>query len=450
MANARERADAILALEERITQMHRQHNETAGTDDAGTQRAWGGEQISEFTNLMDELDRQRAQHETLTRYEQMQRQNETPAGPVAVDAHNESTQRAGIPAGTPAADDWASFVEWAHTGYYQGHYTDRFDILMPSLNPDEHMREEEDRIGARIAANRRTLTTSSPSGIVPGNTVGTLRMAMYTIDPVRTSGATVITTSDGNQIKVPYVRHNSTATPIVAENSAAAANDPAFNTIDLDAYVYRADTDVTDEMVEDNGIGLLRVLPSVLTNQILAARGTDHVSGSGTNEPSGVIDDLPAAQMVTTGSATDTPDASEWLSMLGQVSSAYAIPAQQAIIMSSQYFYRYLLAAQQGSGTTFPLLRETSPLGMIRHSLAGVPVYMSDAMASGALSASTLIAALYTPSLMYIRDVRGVRVTRDTSSVARNGAVRLHFRGRGDSEYMPAVSDTLAGLQTAT
>lgn len=101
--------------------------------------------------------------------------------------------------------------------------------------------------------------------------------------------STVLNTNGGENLQIPSQAQYSTAA-IVGEATAIAESDPVFNSfITLGAYKYSFLVQVSREMIEDSGVDILSFIASQAGAELGFRVGAALTTGSGTNEPKGIV-----------------------------------------------------------------------------------------------------------------------------------------------------------------
>ena len=326
------------------------------------------------------------------------------------------------------------FATWALTGRLSdGGYSESYDLVLPPLILDDGEREMQTRSMEAHAIDperynhqgfqTRVISSSGASEAIPGQSVARIISTLYEGDIVRAAGATVITTDDGNDYSQSLLRRP--ATPggrlVIAESAASAAYEPAVGGPTLGAHVYRAFADMPDELTQDQRANLVQELPTFLSEALLSIRGLDHTNGDGTNNASGLtsyIGDVALDRIAIAAAANVTiPNVFALLDLIG---TPYRARARIMINPSIWSTVRQLNA----SGNY-----------IFMDTIDGKVPILNSALAS-TFTDGDMLMIVFDPQSYLIRDVRGVRVTRDPYTRAVNNQIRLHFQSRGDGKYV--------------
>lgn len=148
------------------------------------------------------------------------------------------------------------------------------------------------RQGASLEEARselRDITKSGDASLIPTNYARTLYDYMETYSGVRRTGATVLTTADGNTITLPKVNTHSAAAAAVAEGGTLAEADPDFTTFSLTAWKFGKLVQVSSELARDTMVDVMSFLAQDSGRALGKATGAQYILGDGTTEPEGVI-----------------------------------------------------------------------------------------------------------------------------------------------------------------
>lgn len=132
------------------------------------------------------------------------------------------------------------------------------------------------------------LTAGAGGNTVPTSFYDQLIAHMIEVSGVLSAGPTVLNTSSGENLDVPTTTAHSTAA-LTAEAAAIAASDPAFTKRTLSAYKYGALIQVSRELIDDTAVDLLGYLAMQAGRACGNALGVHLVTGTGTNQPAGIV-----------------------------------------------------------------------------------------------------------------------------------------------------------------
>lgn len=133
----------------------------------------------------------------------------------------------------------------------------------------------------------------SDSATAGGNTVPTLfRNELYEHlverGAIRQTNVQVLSTESGADLQLPKVNSYGTAA-LVGEGTALAENDPTFGQITLGAWKYGELLELSHELANDNGVGIESFLARNFGIALGNVTGAAYVTGTGTNQPRGVM-----------------------------------------------------------------------------------------------------------------------------------------------------------------
>ena len=197
-------------------------------------------------------------------------------------------------------------------GYGQRHRPGDSDSLRAWLRCGTPLERQEDRgilHQAGHSANSQALefrslgTTPDSAG---GYTVATsvynqVSRTLKNYSPIR-SLAQILTTSNGEPLRVPRCDDTANSGAIVSEGSAHAEQDAVFSTVTLGAYTYSSKmVRVSNELLADSQIDLAQFLGEILGERLGRIQALHFLTGDGSTQPQGVIT---GASTVAAASAT--------------------------------------------------------------------------------------------------------------------------------------------------
>lgn len=143
-----------------------------------------------------------------------------------------------------------------------------------------------------------------------GNTVPTdflnqLYQHMIHLAAIRQTNVRILATSDGRPIELPKTVSFGTAA-LVGEGTAIAGTDPSFGQLTLNAWKYGRVLSISNELLSDTGVDIESFIAQDLGRDLGQVTGTAFVTGSGNNQPRGVVTAVAAdaGTAVQVGSAT--------------------------------------------------------------------------------------------------------------------------------------------------
>lgn len=269
----------------------------------------------------------------------------------------------------------------------------------------------------------RTLTPNS--NLVPVTFFDAVWQKAREIGPMlRVSN--VLTTASGEDIRFPQLTAFSTASQVAA-GGTIAASDPTFSSVVLGAYKQAFLVAVAEELLTDSGVNLEDELARAGGNSIGYKVNTLLTTGSGSDEPNGVVTAASSAVTGTAAGGVPTGDniVDLYYSLDGSVrsSAAFAFMASPTTIASirkikdttGQYIFQPSLAA----GTPDTLL--------------GRPLVENPAMASGT-SAKSILAGDW--NAYRVRVAGGLNISQSSDYQFNLGLVNYRFQIRVDGDLM--------------
>lgn len=242
--------------------------------------------------------------------------------------------------------------------------------------------------------------------------------------------ATVLRTAGGENLQIPSQAGWSTAA-ITGEGTAISESDPTFSSfITLGAYKYSFLLQLSRELIEDSGVDILGFIATQTGNAIGYAVNAALTTGSGTNQPNGIVTAAASAVTGTTSGPTFSAD--------DLVTLAYSLDG----------------AARRLPGVGW--MMNTASLGVVRKlkdnggryifepSLAdgndrvlNYPVFENPAMASNASATKSVIFG-HLPSY-YVRMAGGLRLDRSDDFAFNTDLVTFRATMRVDGN-LPQTS----------
>ena len=242
--------------------------------------------------------------------------------------------------------------------------------------------------------------------------------------------ATVLRTAGGENLQIPSQAGWSTAA-ITGEGTAISESDPTFSSfITLGAFKYSFLLQLSRELIEDSGVDILGFIATQTGNAIGYAVNAALTTGSGTNQPNGIVTAAASAVTGTTSGPTFSAD--------DLVTLAYSLDG----------------AARRLPGVGW--MMNTASLGVVRKlkdnggryifepSLAdgndrvlNYPVFENPAMASNASATKSVIFG-HLPSY-YVRMAGGLRLDRSDDYAFNTDLVTFRATMRVDGN-LPQTS----------
>jgi HK97 family phage major capsid protein len=144
------------------------------------------------------------------------------------------------------------------------------------------------RAGAGVKELRDLSTTAAAGGnTIPTSFERTLYDFLETVSGVRQI-AQVITTTGGENLDLPRVASHGTAA-IVGEGTAIAEADPSFAKVTLGAWKFGQLLQMSAELLQDSGVDIVGFAAADMGRALGRATGAAYATGTGSNQPQGVM-----------------------------------------------------------------------------------------------------------------------------------------------------------------
>lgn len=153
--------------------------------------------------------------------------------------------------------------------------------------------------------NARSLVTSnaaSGGNIVPTDFYDQLLAHLVEVSGLLQAGPTIVNTAGGENLQFPRTTSHTTAA-LTGQTSSITEVDPQFGLVTLGSYKYGAFLQVARELLDDSAVDLVGYLAMSAGRAIGNAFGADLVTGTGTNQPSGLIANASLGVTGSTGNA---------------------------------------------------------------------------------------------------------------------------------------------------
>ena len=144
------------------------------------------------------------------------------------------------------------------------------------------------RAGAGVKELRDLTTVAAAGGsTIPTSFERTLYNFLETVSGVRQI-AQVITTTGGENLDLPRVASHGTAA-IVGEGTAIAEADPSFAKVTLGAWKFGQLLQMSAELLQDSGVDIVGFAAADMGRALGRATGAAYATGTGSNQPQGVL-----------------------------------------------------------------------------------------------------------------------------------------------------------------
>lgn len=199
---------------------------------------------------------------------------------------------------------WASLGGFSNRSAADTAIADEFRSAILENNPKPiTVHDHSPRSYFQPGIERRDLLKSAPANFQPVSFYGQILEHMVETSAVMRAGATVVTTTSGEDLRIPRSTGLSTAA-ITTEATAIAESDPTLGSVTLGAYKYAILIQVSNEMATDTTVDLQGYLARECGVALGNALGNHLINGTGTGQPRGVLADTTAGVTGPTGTAT--------------------------------------------------------------------------------------------------------------------------------------------------
>ena len=277
---------------------------------------------------------------------------------------------------------------------------------------------------------RRALSTSATAGgdFIPQGFRNVLEQALLAFGGVRKARVTVLRTASGNQMDIPTSDDTGNVGALLAENTEDSEQDVETGAAVLDAYKYTSKiVRVSKELLQDSAFDIDSWLGNILGERIGRALAAAFTTGTGTNQPAGVVT---GSTLGVTAAATATVTTDELIDLYHAVDPAYRASAEW---MLADAMIKVIRKLKDGDNQYMwqPGLTAGAP-----DMLYGKPVVVNQSMASPAAAAKTVLFGDFSKFL--IRDVLDVSLVRMVERYADYHQVGFVAISRHDSVLVDA------------
>ncbi|WP_326808173.1 phage major capsid protein [Streptomyces sp. NBC_01775] len=247
-------------------------------------------------------------------------------------------------------------------------------------------------------------TATAGGNTVPTTFYGQLMAHLIEVSGVMMAGPTVLNTTSGETIDVPVTTAHSSAA-LTAEGVALTESDPAFAKRSLSAYKYGVLLQASSELLTDTGVDLEGYLSMQAGRALGNAFGAHAITGSGTNQPTGIVTSASTGKTGGTG-VTGAFTADDLIDLFYSVIAPYRNSTSCGWLMRDAS----LGAARKLKDSQGQYLWQPSIQLGVPDMLLGKPVYTDPYMAAIATSAKSVAFGDF--SQYFVRMAGGVRFER--------------------------------------
>lgn len=281
-------------------------------------------------------------------------------------------------------------------------------------------------------------TMSTTTGSEGGYTVAT-EVAQMVADALKSLGgmrsvATVIQTAMGNTINYPNSDGTAEEGEIVAQNSGATSADISFGVTAIDVYKYSSKVvTVPVELLQDAAVDIEAFVSTRCTARVGRITNKHFTTGTGTNQPRGIVVAAAAGKVGTTGQTT-TVIVDDLIDLEHSVDIAYRELGRCRWMMHDQSF-KVVKKIKDSTGRPIYMPGYDGLGGKAPDTILGYPVTINNHMATMAANAKSILFGDF--SYYIIRDVLGAtEFQRYTDSAyAKNGQVGFNLWARSGGNF---------------
>jgi HK97 family phage major capsid protein len=272
---------------------------------------------------------------------------------------------------------------------------------------------------ADVRATMSTTTTTEGGYTVPTDVAAAINDVLKAYGGVRQE-ATVISSTQGNDINFPTSNGTSEVGELIAQNTTATASDPVFGVVTLSTYKFSSKiVAVPYELLQDSNADVIAFVTKRLGDRLGRITNTYFTTGTGTAQPKGVVTAAASGKVGTTGQ-TLTVIADDLIDLVHSVDPAYRVPGSCFMMADSSLKVVRKLKDSTGRPIFMP---GYDGLGRaMGDSLLGYDICINQDVAAMAANAKSILFGDF--SKYTIRDVMGMTLFRfDDSAYAKLGQV---------------------------
>jgi HK97 family phage major capsid protein len=303
----------------------------------------------------------------------------------------------------------------------------------------EGLSQEERSLMLKRKSEERALTTGTGSS--GGFTVDQQFRAMITearlfIGGVALAPVQVINTDGGNPIPMPLTNDTSNEGEIIAENTAANTQDPAFTQVIINAFKYSSKTVLVPyELLQDSAIDIPALVARLLGLRIARIYNRHQTVGNGTSQPQGVVT---ASILGRTGAAGQTTSitADDIKLLKRSVDPSYRNPNARFMANDLTFGVIERLKDAENRYLWQPSITAGQP-----DTLEGYPAIPNQHMAVMAANAKSLLFGDF--SNVLVRNAMGITLYRVVDKYIESGQVGFLTWSRMDQKVLNAGTDPI-------
>ena len=286
------------------------------------------------------------------------------------------------------------------------------------------------RAGAGVKELRDLSTTAAAGGnTIPTSFERTLYDFLETVSGVRQI-AQVITTTGGENLDLPKVASHGTAA-IVGEGTALAEADPSFAKVTLGAWKFGQLLQMSAELLQDSGVDIVGFAAADMGRALGRVTGAAYATGTGSNQPQGVMTSIGTGVTGGTGVA-GVPT----IANLTDLVYSLGDPGYRA---NASFLMRDATAGKVRNlvNTSGDFLWQPSVQAGQPDRLLGFPVVTDPNIAATAVNANSVAFGDFQAGFV-IRDAGSIRIERSDDYAFANDLVTWRAVLRTDSDLRDA------------
>jgi HK97 family phage major capsid protein len=274
----------------------------------------------------------------------------------------------------------------------------------------------------RVRIHTRDTLKSTATQALSTDVYSTIVQHMVETSSLMAAGATVVTTSTGEDLIIPKST-GFVSSAIIGEGASITESDPTLATVTLKAFKYANYFEISQELANDTPTNPLSFLARQAARSLgLGATGfgDDIINGAGTTEPRGLLLDAatgvtgPAGTGTTLGTQGTANQGTDALwNLVGSVAEPYASSPSAAFLLRNA---SDIIVRKLKDTTGQPVQGLTT-----RGQLLGYPSYVDPFMPAMANTAESI--AFGDMSKYFIRIVNGIRFERSDEFRFQNDLV---------------------------
>jgi HK97 family phage major capsid protein len=307
------------------------------------------------------------------------------------------------------------------------------------LSGEKGLNEEERTMLGDLATRAQSVGTTTAGGfLVPEGFSYELDVALKAYGGVR-SVARVIPTSTGNDIPFPNMNDTGNAGRLLTENTQITETAIVFGSTTLKSYMFSSDLVlVSAQLMQDSAINVEQIIAEIFAERIGRITNTYYTTGTGTNEPMGVV--TAAATTGVSNAAAAAISFDDIINLKYGLDPAYR---NKATFMLNDSTEKAIVKLSIGTDYDQPLwqasYREGQPDTILGHKYV-----VNQAMASIGASAKSMLFGDF--SKYIVRDVSGVLFNRMAERYADYFQVGF-VMGKRESGHYIGVSGAQAAIK---